>query len=154
LRPALVAVSACLAALVLGAAPAAASRSESRMVRAVNHFRSAHALPRLRASSDLGRSAGGYSRWMLRTGYFGHASRPARLAPGRRFGCFGEVLARHTGAHPRVRRTMRMWKGSGGHRAVLLNRSYGWVGAGKALGVFHGWRTTLWTVQVGCSRKG
>jgi uncharacterized protein YkwD len=151
----LVAAVVCMVGVLLGAEPAsAAHRSDARMIRAVNAIRSAHGVAPLRHSPELRRSASSFSRWMLQTGFFGHVSRRAHLAPGQRRGCFGEVLARHTGSHPRVRRTIRMWHASAAHRAVLLDPSYRWMGAGAALGLFDGWRTTLWTVQVGCSENG
>ena len=143
--------------VVAGAAtpPAhASSRSEARMVRAVNAFRAAHGVAPLRPSRHLRREAGSFSRWMLDADVFAHAERRASLAPGQTQGCYGEVLARHTGGHPRVRRTLRMWDASAPHRDVLLDRRYRWIGAGRALGAFDGWRTTLWTVRVGCSRRG
>jgi uncharacterized protein YkwD len=150
-----VAVVVCIAGALLAAAPAwAAQRADARMVRAVNAFRAAHGVAPLRSSPELGRSAGSFSRWMARTGTFGHVSRRAYIAPGQRHGCFGEVIARHAGGHPRVRRTVRMWRASKPHRDVLLDSSYRWMGAGRALGVFDGSRTTLWTVQVGCSSRG
>jgi uncharacterized protein YkwD len=123
------------------------------MVRAVNAFRAQHGVAPLRSSSHLGRAAGSFSRWMLDTGFFGHRRR-AYATPGHARACFGEVLARHTGGHPRVGSTLRMWDASGRHRAVLLDGRYRWIGAGRALGAFKGWRTTLWTVRVGCSRRG
>lgn len=155
MRARLVAVVLCIAGALLGAVPAsAAQRPDARMVRAVNALRIAHGVPQLRASPALGRSAGSFSRWMARTGYFGHVSRRAHLAPGQGHGCFGEVIARHADGHPRVRQTIRLWRSSKPHRDVLLGSSYRWIGAGRALGVFDGWRTTLWTVQVGCSSRG
>ncbi len=124
------------------------------MIKALNAFRMSHGVGALRTSPQLARSAESYSEWMAHTGFFGHRPRQAYLAAGRRFGCFGEVLARHRGRGGRVRRTLREWERSPAHRAVILNPSYDWVGAGRARGVFHGSRSTVWTVEVGCSARG
>ena len=146
----------CLLVVAGAAAPPAhaSSRAEARMVRAVNAFRAAHGVAPLRPSRHLRREAGSFSRWMLDAGVFAHARRHASLAPDQTRECYVEVLARHAGAHPRVRRTVRMWDASAPHRGVLLDRRYRWIGAGRAHGAFGGWRTTLWTVRVGCSRRG
>ncbi len=124
------------------------------MIEALNAFRMSHGVERLRTSAKLTRSAESYSEWMVITGFFGHRPRRAYVSAGRRFGCFGEVLARHRGGGAQVRRTLRDWEHSPAHRAVILNPSYDWVGAGRARGVFDGSRSTVWTVQVGCSARG
>jgi uncharacterized protein YkwD len=124
------------------------------MINALNALRAVHGVGPLRPSPTLGRSAAGFSQWMLTTGTFGHLDRGAYLKAGQRFGCFGEVLSRHPGRRPRIKPTLRAWKRSDPHRAVLLSTAYRWVGAGQARGLFNGLQTTLWTVRVGCTVKG
>jgi uncharacterized protein YkwD len=127
------------------AAPAWGSK-ESTMVRAVNHARAGHGLPALRPALRLQRSARAYARWMLRADYFGHARRIRTRAGFRRL---GETISWHTGRRARVRATLRAWLRSPPHRALILSRSFRWIGAGHARGSMHGRRSTTWVLHLG-----
>ncbi len=139
--------------LAFGAGPAEAKEETGNMIRAINAFRASHGVKPLRTSRRLGRSAESYSQWMADTGFFRHRARRFYEAAARRYGCFGEVLARTTGRRAAVRETVRGWIRSPMHRSVILDPDFGWAGAGRATGLFGGART-LWTVQVGCSVRG
>ncbi len=139
----------CLALALPAAAPARVDNAERLMVQAVNDFRHAHGLRGLRPSWSLMRSSGRYSSYLMRADIFGHAS---RIRASRRFRRLGEVLELHPGRRPRVRRTVRRWANSPGHRAALLHRRFRLVGAGRAAGRWRGHRTTIWTVQLGSRR--
>ena len=76
----------------------------------------------------------------MRKDWLGHASlRAARVR--------GEVIEMHSGGYSRVARTVRNWLNSGGHRAILLSRSFHVVGAGKSTGRFGGRRSTIWVAR-------
>jgi uncharacterized protein YkwD len=143
--PALLAC-ACTVAAFLTPAPADAAQAERQAIEAVNHVRHAHGLPALRVAKSLNRSSGGYARRMLRRDYFGHAPR-IRVASG--FRSAGETLAWHAGRHPRPRRTVRRWMASPGHRAILLSRSFRWIGVGLARGRLGSRTVTAWVAHVG-----
>jgi uncharacterized protein YkwD len=143
--PALLAC-ACTAAALVTPAPAVAADAEKEAVDALNKVRSAHGLPALRAAKSLNRSSGRYAKRMLRTDYFGHGPR-IQVAGG--FRSAGETLAWHSGTHPRPRRTVRRWMASPGHRAILLSRSFRWVGMGLARGRLGRRAVTAWVAHVG-----
>jgi uncharacterized protein YkwD len=145
LRPAAAClVSAC--ALVLSTTSSPASASPSPMVDKINRVRAAHGMTALRYSRSLARSSSRYSRHVLRTDRFAHAS---RIMASRRFSSLGEVLALSAGWKIRRRRTLRLWLGSPGHRTVLLSSSYRYIGAARVRGRFGGSRAMVWTVQLG-----
>ena len=126
-------------------ASAAAKSPGKRMVKAANEWRSAHGLAPLRSSKRLRRSAKGRARRMIRHDFFAH---PSRLYVPR-FDRVGEVLELHGGRRARVRRTLRKWAASPGHRAVLLSSSFRRIGAGRASGWYQGQRVTIWIIRVG-----
>ncbi len=133
--------------LIAPAAPATAARSaEDQMIAKINSYRAKHGLPKVRKSKSLTRSAERYSWKQMRGGYFGHASRIQASSKYRRL---GEILAWSAGTSARVRDTFRMWLNSGGHRAVIMDRGFRYVGAGRASGNFRGSKATIWTVQFG-----
>ena len=142
---ALIALCACLIVPALPAAPAAAS-AEDQMVAKINSYRAKHGLPGVRKSKSLTRSAERYSWKMMRSGYFGHANRIQASSSYRRL---GEILAYTSGTRPRVSEAFRMWLNSSGHKAVIMDRSFRYVGAGAASGRFRGRKATLWTVHFG-----
>jgi uncharacterized protein YkwD len=116
------------------------------MVDKINKVRGSHGLRALRYSRSLARSSSRYSRHVLRTDRFAHAS---RIRASRRFSRLGEILALSSGWKIRRKRTLRLWLGSPGHRAVLLSSSFRYVGAARVRGRFGGWRAMVWTVQFG-----
>jgi uncharacterized protein YkwD len=115
------------------------------MVAAINSFRNAHGLSSLHTARSLRRSGGARARKMIRYDFFAH---PSRLRVPR-FNYIGEVLELHGGRRAKVRRTLRNWKNSPGHRSVLLSSTYRQVGAARASGWYRGHRATIWVVRVG-----
>ena len=120
--------------------------AERALVRAISHARVQHGLPPVRGARVLARSAGRYSRWQLRHGYFGHQP---RIRMSSRFGVGGEVLRRVPSWRIRVRRTLRLWMSSPSHRAAILYPSMRRAGAGIARGRFGGRLSLIVTVHLG-----
>jgi uncharacterized protein YkwD len=141
----LCAVTACLIVPAMPAAQAAAS-AEDQMVAKINSYRAKHGLPGVRKSKSLTRSSERYSWKMMRNGYFGHAGRIQASSSYRRL---GEILAYTSGVRPRTGDAFRMWLNSGGHRAVIMDRGFRYVGVGAASGRFQGRKATLWTAHFG-----
>jgi uncharacterized protein YkwD len=141
----LCALAACL--LLVPATPAAASRSaESQMLAQVNSFRAKHGLPHVRRSKSLERSAERYSHKQMREGYFGHASRIQASSKYRRL---GEILAWNSGSRAQVSHTFHMWLNSSGHRAIIMDRQFRYMGFGLVVGRFRGHTAGIWTGQFG-----
>jgi len=141
---ALFALAACL--LVPAAPASAAPSAESQMLAKINAYRASHGLPKVRRSKSLTRSAERYSWKQIRGGYFGHAN---RIQASDKYRSLGEILAWRRGTAAAVRATFRMWLNSGGHRAVIMDRGFRYVGAGRATGRYRGRKATIWTVQFG-----
>lgn len=116
------------------------------MVDKINKVRAAHGIRALHYSRSLARSSSRYSRHVLRTDVFAHAS---RIMASRRFSSLGEILALSSGWKVRRKRTLRQWLGSPGHRMVLLSSSFLYIGAARVRGRFAGNRATVWAVQFG-----
>lgn len=132
--------------LLAPAPPAQGASAKTQMVRKVNQFRNSNGVSGVHTSRSLSRSAKRYARRMLRRGYFGHAG---RIHTSPRFSAAGEIIAMHPGRRARVSRTVRMWANSPGHRAIMLDRRFDWVGAGKVSGRYHGHRYSFWVVHFG-----
>jgi uncharacterized protein YkwD len=128
-----------------GSAVAAPSRS-ARMVATINKVRARHGLPTLRTSPSLNRSARRFSRRLMRSGSFGHAS---RVQASGRFRTLGEALGMHLGRGVGIRSTVRTWLRSPGHRAIVLTRTMRWLGVGVVKGRFHRHRAAIWVLQTG-----
>jgi uncharacterized protein YkwD len=136
----------CMLATAL-ALPAGASANKSLdMLNAVNWVRAQNGLPALHYSRSLAHSAHSYSRTMMHRGYFGHDS---RIHASRRFRTLGEILEYRRGMNPRVRATLIDWLNSPPHRAVIMNGSFRYAGAGFSRGTFHGRRSTIWAMHFG-----
>jgi uncharacterized protein YkwD len=138
-----------LALLVaLGAtAPSAHASAPTRyMVKRINAVRAMVGLPRLHMRRDLRRSARRYASRLMRSGYFGHAS---RIQASRRYRFKGEILERHGGRRARVPLALRAWLRSPTHRAVMLNPVFRYIGAGKVTGRWRGHREVIWVVHFG-----
>ena len=140
---ALLALLACMFAVP---ATATAASPEALMLQKVNAFRAAHGVPKVRFSSSLAHSAGSYSRHMMRSGYFGHAS---RIHASRRFRTLGEIIEIHRGLRAGVSTAFRAWVNSPPHRSVMLMSQFKFAGAGFVSGRFHGHRDTIWTMHFG-----
>jgi uncharacterized protein YkwD len=146
LRVALTTVLALLAGVTLVGPAGAATPIQRAMVDEVNAVRAGHGLSSLSAAPALHRSARRYARWMVRNDYFGHLS---RIRAARRFDLLGETLAWHSGLRPRVAWTVRAWLASPGHRALLLDPRFRWLGAGMTRGRRSGTPATVWVLHLG-----
>ena len=120
--------------------------AEQQMIEAINDFRHAHGRRALRASGSLHGSANDFAGWLMAHDYFGHVG---HIRASRSFRRLGEVIELHGGSSARVRRTVRRWARSPGHRAVLLSRGFRQAGAGMSTGRFRGHVATIWVVHVG-----
>ena len=133
---------------VVVAVPAAASPQQAAISQ-LNGIRQANGLPQLRASDSLHRSSTRYARRMIQADYFGHAS---QIAASSAFGRIGETLELHSGWRPDPGQAITSWMSSAGHRAVLMSRSYRWVGMGIARGKIGSRLVTVWVAHVGARR--
>lgn len=139
-------VTACLAAALALPASAQAASPPEIMLRKVNEVRAQRGVRGLHLSGSLNASAAGYSRWLLSTDNFGHL---ASIRASGSFDRLGEVLELHGGRRARITRTVRRWMHSPGHRAVLLDSSFRYFGAGITVGRFRGRRATISVGQFG-----
>jgi uncharacterized protein YkwD len=132
---------------VLALAPAAQAGQHERELRAlVNAERAGHGVAGLRHSPALSRSADRFARLLLRRGVLAHG---ARISAPRRFRLLGENLALVGGRGPQPHRAVGLWRGSAGHRAVMLDRRMRRMGVGRATGRFRGVQATVWVLRVG-----
>jgi len=127
--------------------PAVAARSSAGngMMDAVNYMRAKAGLRTLKRSDRLVRSSAARAELMMRENFFAH---PARLRVPT-FDRVGEVLELHGGYQPRTSTVLRRWNNSYGHRAVMMSRTYRWMGAARAIGRYKGARATIWVVRFG-----
>lgn len=136
-----------VAVIAVSVPPDARAGSPTRtLIQRVNEVRQARGLAPLRRSPSLSRSARRYARALMSRDRFGHAP---RIRASRKFRSVGEVLALHRGWRARARRTVARWMRSPPHRAVLMNGSLRWIGAGRVRGRFGGRLTTIWIAQLG-----
>jgi uncharacterized protein YkwD len=139
-------IAASVVAIACLAVPATASASPaSAMLKKVNTYRARHGLRKVRFNRSLTHSAAAYSRYMLRHGYFGHAS---HIHASHKFHMLGEIIEMHPGGAG-VRTAFKAWIHSPPHRAIILDSRFKMAGAGYATGRFHGHRETLWTMHFG-----
>jgi uncharacterized protein YkwD len=141
-------IAALLVALMCLAVPAAAHATSPAklMLRKVNSYRSHHGLKKVHFNRSLAHSASAYSRYQMRHGYFGHAS---RIHASHRFHMLGEIIEIHRGGHAAVGLTLRDWLNSPGHRAIIMNGSFTFAGAGFTKGRFQGRTATIWVMHFG-----
>jgi uncharacterized protein YkwD len=139
--------------LLVTASPAAAvlTRSETRLLAAMNRARAAHGLAPLQTDATLTRAARAHSLDMLRRGYFAHGNFGARVhAFGARARFLGENLAWGSGSYGSAAHVVRMWLASPDHRANLLRPSFTRVGLAAPVGAFAGLPSvTVVTVDFG-----
>jgi uncharacterized protein YkwD len=145
-RRCLAALTLC-AALALVAAPPASGRPDprARMLDRLAEVRKEHGLAALRHSPRLARAARTHARALMRSDALAHTWDV--LAPGFRSG--GEALARQWGWLLRPRPVVRMWMGSGFHRAMLLDPGFSHAGVGWWRGRFGGRLATVWALRLG-----
>jgi uncharacterized protein YkwD len=115
------------------------------MLKKVNTYRAHHGLRKVRFNRSLAHSAAAYSRHMMRSGYFGHAS---HIHASHRFHTLGEIIEIHRGGAG-VGTAFKAWIHSPPHRAVILMSTFKMAGAGFVTGRFHGHRDTIWTMHFG-----
>ena len=116
------------------------------MIAKVNAYRAQHGLGPLHSSSSLNRSASRYARHMMKPHYFGHAG---RIQASRRFRTVGEILEMHRGYGARTSAALKAWGDSPGHRAIILDGRFKYVGAGVFHGKYQGHRMTFWVMHFG-----
>jgi uncharacterized protein YkwD len=156
-RPLLCAAALCAVGLLAPEAAAAAcagahgqpsratlARDTAATLCLVNHARARHGLPPLRRNARLHRAAAGYSRAMVRGGFFDHegpdgstpASRVRRSGylRGARSWSLGEAIAWGTGPLSTPAAIVRGWMHSPPHREILLDPRLRDAGIGVALG--------------------
>jgi uncharacterized protein YkwD len=141
----LLALMAIACAMAISAAAAHAS-PEKAMLKKANHFRRAHGLRTLHLSRSLAGSASRYAHDLMRSGYFGHSN---RIHASGRFKRLGEILEIQRGLRPGVRIAFHAWLRSPGHRAILMDPSFNYAGAGRAAGRFQGRKSTIWVMHFG-----
>jgi uncharacterized protein YkwD len=135
-----------LVALLIVPASATAMSPARAMLKKVNAYRAAHGVRKVHFSRSLSHSASSYSHYMMRNGYFGHAS---RIHASRRFRTLGEIIEIHRGLRAGVRTAFRAWVHSPPHRSVMLMSQFKFAGAGFVSGRFNGHRDTIWTMHFG-----
>ena len=132
--------------LALGATAASARPSPSPMVDQINVVRKAYGLRTLNYSPTLARSSSTFVHQLMRAGRFSHA---ARISASSRFAKLGEILALTPSWQIDRTRTIIQWLISPSHRAVLLSRSFRYIGAARTQGYLAGREAVLWAVRFG-----
>jgi uncharacterized protein YkwD len=141
----------------------AAAPSARSVLSEINAIRGRHGLRALRPSRQLAAAADEHTLDMGRRGYFRHTSldgtpfwkRVQRFYPsvGYRAWSAGENLLWAT-AGITAQEAVRLWMGSPGHRANMLNRRWREIGISSrsfmaAPGTFHGGDVTIITTDFG-----
>jgi uncharacterized protein YkwD len=130
-----------------GIATAATMTPRKELKRAINAARAAHGIERLLGSAALRTTALRHSLDMMARNYFAHTSPTGSTITyriehsGFVYGYSwraGETLAWGSGPHATAHATVAAWLRSPPHRAILLSRSFRWVGIGRSCGRFIG----------------
>jgi uncharacterized protein YkwD len=114
------------------------------MVQRINAFRAHHHLRALHPNSTLTRQSRHHARWMIRHNSFSHSAMGSMYG----FRSLGECLASTVGHH-QVGTTLRNWRNSATHRAVLLHGGFNKVGIAAVKGRFQGRRVMIWVARFG-----
>jgi uncharacterized protein YkwD len=129
-----------------GATPSSTNAAKIRKATLclLNVQRRVHGLSRLRENRRLQGAAAGYSRLMVRLGFFDHTSptgstmqsriTSSHYLDGARSWSIGENIAYGTGPYGTPRSIVRGWMHSPGHRANILNGTFRDIGIGIATG--------------------
>ena len=148
-----------LAAMLVtsGVATAATATPRKELKLAINAARAAHGLERVMGSAALRVTALRHSLDMMARGYFAHTSPTGSTITyriehsGFVYGYSwraGETLAWGSGSHATPSATVAAWLRSPPHRAILLSRSFRWVGIGRTCGRFIGHADAcVWTAD-------
>ena len=119
------------------------------MIQKVNEARRSSGLAELQTSEPLNDSARTYARYMLKHDYFGHL---ASIRAGGDFLVTGETLEWHSGWRPRVALAFSKWMRSPSHRAILMSRTFRFIGAGRVRGRWGNRKASAWVAHVGAQR--
>lgn len=149
-----------LVAFAIPTASTAASAAQTTGVRAallaeLNRVRANAHLGALRLDGLMGDAAGAYSRHMARVGRIGHGAWSARVAHSASSPSHdGEVIGWLGPDSARAEATsiVQAWLNSPVHRAVLLDGGFRRVGIGRAVGMFTGSSTAIYTVDFASAR--
>jgi uncharacterized protein YkwD len=114
------------------------------MVQRINAFRARHHLRALHPNRTLIRQSSRHARWMIRHDSFAHSARRSMYG----FRSLGECLALTMGRR-QVGTTLRNWRTSATHRAVLLRGAFNRVGIAAVTGRFQGRKATIWVARLG-----
>jgi uncharacterized protein YkwD len=134
-----------MASLIVPAV-AGASGATDTMIAKVNAYRANHGLHALSSSGSLNHSASKYAKHMMKAHYFGHSG---RIQASRRFSRLGEILEMHRGYAKRTSAALKAWGDSPGHKAIILDSKFKYVGAGVVSGRFQGHKMTFWVMHFG-----
>jgi len=116
------------------------------MVNEINQVRNAHGVRSLHYSPSLARSSSRFVHYLARTERFAHAP---RIMASRHFSRLGEILALTPGRTVQRASTLDSWLRSPTHRAVLLSRSFRFIGAARTLSYSGRHDAMVWAVQFG-----
>ena len=141
----LLALTVAICAIAAATAGGAAASPESKMMQKVNEYRKKHGVRPVKLASSLKHSAKRYADWMMSHHYFGHSS---RIHASSRYRRLGEILERQRGG-ANVSLAFRTWIHSGPHRAIILDGSFTYAGAGRAYGSYEGYKNTFWVMHFG-----
>ena len=145
-RTALATLFAALGLAVPATAIADIPPESAAMIQKVNEARHSIGVPALEASEALTTSARTYARYMLKNDYFGHL---ATIRAGGNFLITGETLEWHSGWRPRVALAFSQWMGSPSHHAILMSRTFRFIGTGRVRGRWGTRKATSWVAHLG-----
>jgi uncharacterized protein YkwD len=134
-----------VAAPTAAAADGAKSGPAETMVERINAVRADHGLPALRAAPKLMRTSRSYARRLMAADGFSHGASFRHTG----FRETGEMLAYNNGWRLEPGPSIRMWLSSPVHRALMLSRSFRYIGAGPARGRYSGSLKTIWVIHLG-----
>ena len=129
--------------------PAAAQAKPAKpepILDRINDVRAANGLRPFKFAPSLGKSSRSWAHTLMRADAFSH-SNPIKAAGN--FRRNGEALAYTSGWRLNRAGVVNMWMSSAGHRALLLSRSFGYIGAGKYRGRMGSRLTTIWVLHFG-----
>lgn len=124
--PLAVLLSAMLAGGTVGAGSASADTLRARLLSLVNRVRASHGVDAVRISDRLSEDARQHTRVMVRQDRLFHTRDLERVLEPYRWRTAGEVV----GCAGTLRRLVRYWLRSPGHRDVLLGGSFRRIGIG------------------------
>jgi uncharacterized protein YkwD len=143
--------------LISSGVASAVTTPRKELLHAINHVRASYGMPSLRAASALRSAALRHSQDMIARNYFAHTSPTGSTVAYRivhsgfvsgRWWRGAETLAWGTGSRASAAATVAAWLRSPPHRAIVLSRSFRWVGIGRNCGRFAGYAgACVWTAD-------